>query len=215
MAAPSNQRRRADISRGVAMTLSPHRTFPRRSGPLPLVFANVRDRCARRGRGAGVGFLRAPPPTPARRASVGSAPSNATPAPTMMVGAGPMRAPRRPPTSEPAPSAPPPSAFMGSCQNAEYTQRILYGSFQARGQNLLDLDGHAALLAASILLCGAVFCVLTDPRPHQASYQARKNSTSTGASASVLTSCRCPSNMRSCACGMAALNARAVSCMKG
>ena len=101
------------------------------------------------------------------------------------------------------------------CQNAEYTLLILYGSFQARGQNPLDLDGHAALLAASILLCGSVFGVLTGPRPHQASYQARKNSTSTGASASVLTSCLCPSNIRSCACGMAALNARAVSCMKG
>jgi len=43
------------------------------------------------------------------------------------------------------------------CQNAEYTLLILYGSFQARGQPRLDLDGHAALLAASILLCGAVF----------------------------------------------------------
>jgi len=48
-------------------------------------------------------------------------------------------------------------AAQGICQNSEYTLRIPYDSFRGRGQRLLKLDGHTALLATSMLLCGAVF----------------------------------------------------------
>ncbi len=43
------------------------------------------------------------------------------------------------------------------CQNSGYTLRNPCDSFQARGQRILNLDGHAALLATLMLLCGAVF----------------------------------------------------------